>query len=395
VAGIEKRIKIINVISRLNIGGPSVHVVLLSKYINTDPFESLLISGSLSEGEGDMNYLLDDLSIRHLVISSLKREISPFTDLKSVIQLIKIFRREKPAIVHTNLAKAGIVGRLAAVLSGVPVVIHTFHGHIFSGYFSPLKSSIFVWIEKALSLFSTKIIVISKQIGHEICNVYRVAPGKKISVIPLGFELDKFESLDTFKGYFKKLFSIPSASPVLGIVGRITDIKNHTLFLKVAAEVFSEFPDAHFLVIGDGEKREEMEQLTNSLNLSSRVHFTGWVKEKAKIYADLDLLLLTSFNEGTPVTVIEAMYYGIPVVSTNVGGLPDLIDDKITGYLINSMEPAAFTGPIRALLTSDTGAEAIGRAAHISITHRYHVNRLIETMTDLYRQLLSEKRIEC
>ena len=393
--GARKNIKIINILSRMNIGGPSVHVALLSKYINDEPFESLVISGSLAEGEGDMTFLLDDFTIRHIMLPSMQREISPLADFNSLLRLIRIFRKERPAIVHTNLAKAGIVGRLAAVLTGVPIIIHTFHGHVFAGYFSGWKSKLFIWIEKILALFSTKLIVISDQIREEICSVYHVAKKSQVITIPLGFELDKFKPLITFKGVLRKAFSIPVDAPVIGIVGRITDIKNHRLFLQIAHRVRQTYPDVHFLVIGDGERRAEMEYLSTELNLSGHVHFTGWIKEQAKMYADLDLLLLTSLNEGTPVTVIEAMYYGVPVISTRVGGLHDLIEDKKSGYLINSGDPSDFIAPIETLLFSDAERTKITEAAKEFIIGRYNIGRLVSDITDLYRELLFKKGIAC
>jgi len=395
VEGTRTYIKIINILSRMNIGGPSVHVALLSKYINDEPFESLVISGTLAEGEGDMTFLLDDFKVRHITLPSMKREISPLADFNSLLRLIRIFREERPVIVHTNLAKAGIVGRLAAVLTGVPIIIHTFHGHVFAGYFSGWKSKLFVWIEKILALFSTKLIVISDQIGEEICSNYRVTNKSKVVTIPLGFELDKFKPLITFKGFFREEFSIPVDAPVIGIVGRITDIKNHRLFLHIAHRVRQKYPHVHFLVIGDGERRAEMEYLSAELNLSGHVHFTGWIREQAKMYADLDLLLLTSLNEGTPVTVIEAMYYAVPVISTRVGGLPDLIEDKKTGYLINSRDPGDFMAAIETLLFSDTERTKITAAAKEFIVSHYNIHRLVSDISNLYRELLSKKGIAC
>jgi len=394
-ADIRKTIKIINILSRMNIGGPSVHVALLSRYLNDDPFESLIISGSLAEGEGDMSFLLDDFKGRHITIPSMKREISPLADVKSLFRLIHIFKQEKPVIVHTNLAKAGIVGRLAAVMTGVPIIIHTFHGHIFTGYFSKWRSVLFIWVEKILAVFSTKIIVISDQIRNEICNVYRVANNSKVVTIPLGFELDKFEPLTAYRGYYREMYSIALDAPVIGIVGRLTAIKNHRLFLQIAQLLLRKFPEVHFLIIGDGEKKVYLENLAVKMDIDRHVHFTGWVREQAKIYADLDLLLLTSLNEGTPVTVIEAMYYGIPVVSTRVGGVPDLIEDKKSGFLINTQNPADFVEPVETLLFSDSERTKISKEAKEFIVRYYSIQRLISDITDLYCELLSRKGISC
>ena len=227
--------------------------------------------------------------------------------------------------------------RLSAWLARVPVILHTYHGHVFSGYFSPRKTTIYILIERLIALISTQIIVISEMIKKDICSKYKIVSEKKVSVIPLGFELTKMESLQNFRGTFRKQLSIPEDAPVVGIVGRLTGIKNHDLFIEIANLLFEQNNQIHFLIIGDGELRRSWKQKVQDLGIAENVHFTGWVTETAKMYADIDIMLLTSKNEGTPVTVIEAMYFSIPVVSSNVGGLSDLIDNGTTGFLINSL----------------------------------------------------------
>jgi glycosyltransferase involved in cell wall biosynthesis len=392
---IAKKIKIINLLSRLNIGGPSVHAVLLTKYLNNERYESVLVSGSLSEGEGDMGYLLDDLDLRHLQMKALGREISLFNDFQAIWELYRLFRREKPDIVHTNMAKAGMIGRIAAFLAGVPIIVHTFHGHVFSGYFSPLKSNIFIGVEKMLSYISTAIITISRQIKDDICDRYRITPADKVSIIPLGFELDKFDPKENYRNYFRKKFEIADDAQIVGIVGRITAIKNHELFVKIAAHVTKKFPDVHYLVIGDGELKPAIEAMANNLDLAKRMHFSGWIRETAKIYADLDILLLTSINEGTPVTLIEAMHYAIPVISTAVGGVPDIIIDKQTGFLVNSFDPADFLRVIDDLINHPEKRNQAGNQAKKFIDHHFTIDRLVADITKFYDKLLYQKRILC
>lgn len=349
----------------------------------------------MSEGEGDMSYLLDGFQGKHISMQKMKREISIRDDIHAVKEFIKLFRKEKPDIVHTKLAKAGMVARFAAFLTGTPIIIHTFHGHVFSGYFSPLKTRIFIWIERLLAKLSTKIIVVSTKIKEEICSTYRITSPKKVVIIPLGFELEKMESLEKYKGYFREKFSIPNDSLVIGIIGRITDIKNHDLFLDIAQHISQKQEDVHFLIIGDGELRSTLEEKVQTNNLSQKIHFTGWINETAKIYADIDILVQTSKNEGTPVTIIEAMWYSIPVVSTNVGGIPDLILDKKTGFLINSFQPNDFVDVLLELLSDDQLRENIGSESHIFIKQNFSIDRLIKDIRDLYDSLLKEKRIAC
>ena len=391
MVSIDRKVKIINILSRMNIGGPSIHTALLTKYLQGQDYHSLIISGTLSEGEGEMSYLLDGIQSKHMTVPSMQREISPWEDLKTVLYLTKIFRREKPQIVHTNMAKAGMVGRVAAWLAGVPVICHTFHGHVFAGYFSPFKTRIFILIERLLARISSRIIAISENIQFDLFSTYRIAALNKIELIPLGFELDKLPDRETYQNFFRTKFSISKNAFIIGIIGRLTEIKNHILFIQVADLLCRQHNDVHFLVIGDGELHTELVNYVKKLNLSDKIHFTGWIQETAKIYSDLDLLIQTSKNEGTPVTIIEAMWYRIPVLSTNVGGVPDLISDGETGYLLDSTEPAVFVTVIEKLLQNKKLRDKIGLTAHEFINQKYHVNRLINDIKALYKRLLAEK----
>ena len=385
IKNIQTPIKIINLLSRMNIGGPSVHAVLLTKYLNDNNFTSMLVSGSLSEGEGDMSYLIDQHQIKHRSIKTLQREISPVDDIKAIIELYKLFKKEKPQIVHTNLAKAGMVGRLAAWLAGVPVILHTYHGHVFSGYFSSFKTSIYILIERYIALISNKIISVSDMIKKDICSVYKITSEKKVTVIPLGFEFDKMKSLDHYRGTFRNQFSIPEDATIIGIVGRIAQPPRNNSRARNT--------NIHFLIIGDGDLRKEIGDKVNALDIAKNIHFTGWVTETAKMYADLDMMLLTSKNEGTPVTVIEAMYYKVPVISSNVGGLSDLIDNSRTGFLINSLNAEDYIQDILKLVRSDQEREKMSQAAHEFIIDNFSINRLITDIKDLYTNLLKMKGI--
>jgi glycosyltransferase involved in cell wall biosynthesis len=246
-----------------------------------------------------------------------------------------------------------------------------------------------------MALISTQIIVISEMIKKDICSVYKIVSEEKVSVIPLGFELTKMESVNKYRGFFRKQFNIPDDAPVIGIVGRLTGIKNHDLFIEIANLLLQKNDQIHFLIIGDGELREEMEQRVYALGMTQNVHFTGWITETAKMYADLDIMLLTSKNEGTPVSVIEAMYYTIPVVSSNVGGLSDLIDSGKTGFLINSLVAEDYIEVILKLLESEQEQKNIGRAGHIFIVDHFNIDRLIRDMDSLYTKLLHKKGINC
>lgn len=388
----QKKIKIIRIIARLNIGGPAIHTCLLTKHFNNSEYDSLLINGELSDGEGDMSYLLGDGTVFHKHIASLQREISPIADLKSIIELYKLFKKEKPDIVHTHTAKAGMVGRLAAFLARVPVRIHTYHGHVFSGYFTPLKTKMFIMIERFLALISTKIIVISEKQKSEICNKYKISPREKVAIIRLGFDMENYDSLEKYKNYWRKKFNIPNNAPIVGIIGRLTAIKNHKLFLQIANEIYNKINNVHFLIIGDGELKNELKNEINELSLKPNIHFTGWITDIPLLYSDIDILLLTSLNEGTPVAIIEAMHYGIPAVSTNVGGVSDLIKNGENGFVVNSFNPEDFSPVILKLLDNPKLRRKIGNAGQSFIKEKFSAKRLISDLDQLYRQLLIKRQ---
>jgi len=376
----------------LNIGGPSIHVSLLSQYFHNNQFQTKLVSGSLSENEGDMSYLLQNTDIEHIHIHELKRELSFVDDIKSFIKLFKLFQNEKPDIVHTHMAKAGMVGRFAAFLSGVPSIYHTFHGHVFSGYFSKIKTWVFIWIERLLALLSSGIIVISKSQKQEIAYKYRITSEKKISVIPLGFDLEKLQSNSLNNHSIRQELKIPEIATIIGIVGRITQIKNHDLFLDVASKLIEAHHNFHFLIVGDGELRREVEDKVRSRGLSGKVHFAGWISNPADIYSNIDILLLTSKNEGTPVAVIEAMFFKKPVIASAVGGVLDIIEHEKNGFIVDSFNPDDF---IKFILQIKDNLELriqIGENGNKFVKSHFSKECLFENMTNFYNQRLITQR---
>ncbi|GBR73682.1 glycosyl transferase GTB-type super family, partial [Candidatus Termititenax aidoneus] len=310
--------KILRIISRLNIGGPAIHVTNLNYYLDKNyGYDSRLVYGSLATGEGSMEYLARTKKLKTIILPELGREINWRKDLKTFWQLYKILQREKPDIVHTHTAKAGAVGRLAAKLAGVKKVYHTFHGHVFHSYFGKFKTLAFIILEKILARFTTKIIAISAKQKAEIIS-YGVARPDKIAVIRLGFELNKLQPV---KNYWHRKYKLAPQTILVGIVGRLTAVKNHEYFLEIAREVCRQNDNVRFIIIGGGELREQLIMSAKLKNLDGKVFFAGFLNDTKKIYSDLDIAALTSRNEGTPVTLIEAMACGKPAVSTNVGGV--------------------------------------------------------------------------
>lgn len=343
----RKKIKIVRIITRLNVGGPAIHTILLSEGMDKGDFETFLVSGRPDADEGDMSWLADEKGIKVEYIPQLGRKIC-LKDLPAFLRILKLLWKIKPDIVHTHTAKAGTLGRIAAVLTGVPVKIHTFHGHVFDGYFSPAKTRIFIGIEKILGMFTDKVIVVSESVRREISGRLKIVPDKKCVVIKLGFDLGRFLDNGVLKGALRKEFKIGAGTLLVGIVGRLVPIKNHKMFLRVAGKVIDSMPgqELKFLIIGDGELRQYLEAEARRMGLENKSIFTGWIKDIAKVYADLDVVALTSLNEGTPVSLIEAMASARPVVATSVGGVADIIRDGENGLLAGSNDVDDFSDKV-------------------------------------------------
>ncbi|MBT3367815.1 MAG: glycosyltransferase, partial [Nitrospina sp.] len=310
----DSRIRILRFIARLNIGGPSIHVHLLTTGLDRKRFYSTLITGKISPTEGNMGYLFESANEKPIIIEELQREISPLMDIKAFLRIFGVLKREAPDIVHTHTAKAGTSARLAAIIynrfsGGRTKAVHTFHGHVFSGYFSPSKSLMFILIERLLARKTDVVVAISKTQKADLAHRFHIAPAEKIRVIPLGFDLAPFLRGSQNKGRFRKALGTGEDTLLVGIVGRLVPIKNHFLFLDMARIFMNENKnvDVRFVLVGDGELRGKLETHAENMGLKNHVIFCGWRRDLPEVYADLDILALTSKNEGTPVSIIEAM----------------------------------------------------------------------------------------
>jgi len=384
-------IKVVRIIARMNIGGPALHVTFLTAGLEPKGFKTVLVSGVENPGEGSLKDWARTRGVEPIVIPEIVGEASfRFRDVKAILKAYHLIRKERPLIVHTHTAKAGFVGRIAARLAGVPLVVHTYHGHVLQGYYSPLKTWLLRRMEQALALFTDRLVAVSERIRQDLVN-YGVAPRGKIVVIPLGLELEQFRELEGYRGKLREELGIGEKAPLIGIVGRLAPIKNHRLFLETAALVSAEIPQARFIVVGDGLLRPELERYAAQLGLNGRLFFLGWRRDLPHIYADLDALVVSSKNEGTPVSAIEAMASGLPVVATKVGGLPDLIEDGKTGILVEPGSAEAMAQALVELLRNPRMAEQIGRLAQARVLERYTTQRLLQDVEDLYLELLSQK----
>ncbi|MBN1678695.1 MAG: glycosyltransferase [Anaerolineae bacterium] len=382
-------IRVMRIIARLNVGGPAIHVVLLTDQLGPPDFESTLVCGHIGPHEGDMAYLADQRGIEPIYINELGRALSPLRDSVTLFKLWRLMRKIRPDVVHTHTAKAGFVGRLAAWLAGVPVRVHTFHGHVFHGYFSPRKTRLFLWLERLTARVSDRLITISPALKDELANTYRIAPEDKFEVVPLGLDLAPYANTPRHLGTFRETYAVPAGAPIVGIVGRIVPIKNHALFLDMASRVRQVMPGAHFAIIGDGECRAEVEEMVNVLNLRGAVTFTGWLQDLTPAFSDMSALVIASHNEGTPTSIIQALAAGMPVVSTAVGGVPDLLQQGEFGRLVPPGDPQALASAVlEAIKTPSPNAESIKR----TILDQYDSARLSDNLAGLYRQLLQAKR---
>lgn len=328
----KRKIKVIRVVSRMNIGGPAIHVSLLSKQLDARRFDSKLVTGSVSSREGDMSYLIQNKNGMIKRIHELQREIHPIKDFIALFKIFRLINKEKPDIVHSHMAKAGTTARLAVGLYNLLHrkrirIVHTFHGHVLDGYFSKTKSKIFKIIERMIASFTDGIIAISRTQKWELTKKYRIADTQKVYIINLGLNLSPFVNCDALKGTFRQKIGIDNKTILIGIVGRLVPIKNHFMFLDAAKDFLNRnfYNPVKFVIIGDGELKTELEQYADRLNIRDKIIFHGWEKNIPIVYSDLDILALTSMNEGTPVSLIEAMAAGVPVITTGVGGVKDLL----------------------------------------------------------------------
>lgn len=380
-------IRVVNVLARLNVGGPAIHVSLLTQRMGPPEYESFLVTGTVGGAEGDMTWYATEHGVSPILIPTLGRELHPVRDLATIWTLYRLLRKLKPDIVATHTAKAGFVGRVAARLAGVPVVVHTFHGHVFHGYFSPAKTRLFLLIERFAARLSDTIIALSPGQRDELVNVFHIAPASKFTVMSYGLELGAFAAAQRHAGDFRRAWGVAGDAPLITIVGRLAPVKNHALFLQAAVKVRAALPAARFALVGDGELRADLEAQVNALGLREAVFFTGWQKDVAPIYADSDVLVISSVNEGTPFTVIEAMATGCPVVSTAVGGVPDFLNHGELGKLVPSGDAEALAAALIETVQQPPDAEAL-RAL---IVERYGIVRLVRDLDALYRRLLASK----
>lgn len=379
----QEPVRVLRIFSRLNVGGPAVHVVLLAEGLDALGYSTTVALGTEAPWEGNMRALAERKNVRCVQVPGLGREIRPFADARALWRLYRMIRALRPHIVHTHTAKAGVLGRVAARLAGSRNVVHTYHGHVLRGYFDPGRSAVFRAVERRLGRTTRVLIAVSQSVKDDLVAL-GIAPADRIRVIPLGLELQPLTGALP-RGSLRGEAGVPDGAPLVGIVGRLTAIKDVGTFLAAAVRVRAVVESARFAVVGDGELRAALEADAARRGLSGVVHFHGWRHDMAPVYGDLDVVVNTSINEGTPVALIEAMAAGRPVVATRVGGTPDLLGDGARGRLVPPGDAEAIASAVVAALRGESKQVARARAYVLA---EHGVGRLLRDMDNLYRELL-------
>lgn len=397
--------RVLRILNRLIIGGPALNATYLTKYMAPE-FDTTLVIGGKDDHEQDADHLTYNLGIDPVVIPEMKRAIHPISDGQAYRRVKELIRKFKPDIVHTHAAKSGVIGRMAADACKVPVIVHTFHGHVFHSYFNKLTTSTFIHIERYLARRSSGIIAISKTQKEELCNTYNICPEEKVNIIPLGLDLDKFKhNFNDKRDFFRNKYFIKEDEIAIGIIGRIVPVKNHSLFVSIAAKVLeSANQKVKFIIIGDGESREQMEHELQLAGIDytyfikepreATVICTSWQTEMDIVLAGLDIVTLTSHNEGTPVSLIEAQAAAKPVVSTNVGGVSDAVQHNVTGFITEPDNAAQFAEAVLMLCESADLRTQFGLKGRELVHQKFSYQRLITDMSAYYYKLLDESKVK-
>jgi glycosyltransferase involved in cell wall biosynthesis len=386
----ETPIRVLRVIARLNVGGPALHVSYLSAGLAERGYETTLVAGDVAKGEESMAFVAEGAGVEVVRLPGLSREISPVRDLLAAVRVAREIRRTRPHILHTHTAKAGAIGRAAAVLAGrarPPVVVHTYHGHVLNGYFGLAGTSVFRAIERLLALASDALVAVSPQVRDDLVSLH-VAPARRFAVIRLGIDLQPRVRTTTDAAELRRRIGIGSERFVIGWFGRMTAVKRTEDLIDVLVALRGRDVNACLLLIGDGMDRERLEQRARDAGVARDVFFLGYQADVANWYAVADAVVLTSANEGTPVTIIEALAAGRPVVATDVGGVADVVRDGLDGFLVEVGDSEGMADRLAEIATDPAVGERLAATGQKRVLNRYAVARLVDDVDRLYRALL-------
>ncbi|TRZ75011.1 MAG: glycosyltransferase family 1 protein [Bacteroidetes bacterium] len=395
------KIKIIHIITRLDKGGSAENTLLTAGGLDKHISDSLLIKGlSIESGMADDEAMAVEKSIREteiegvriLTLSGLVRRISPFYDFKTFFALVKILRYECPHIVHTHTSKAGILGRWAAFFAGVPIIIHTPHGHVFWGYFGRLKTSFYIILEKFTAVITDKIIALTEQEKNDHLH-FRIASGDKFSVVHSGIKLDRFSNLSADPAVMRRKLGITDGDMVVGTTGRLTPVKGYRYLIEAAVNILDARPNTTFVFLGAGELSDELKKMASKLGMKEKVKFLGWRPDVAEVMSAFDLFVLPSLNEGMGRVLVEAMALGKPIVASDVGGIPALVLHGENGYLVFPGDAEHLSAAISDLLENPEKRKSMGENGK-KIAADYSADAMVQKIDQLYRTVLQQKHIE-
>lgn len=376
------RPRVVRLITRLNVGGPARQALLLTRDL-APTFDTMLAAGRPTLVEGEMTD--EAVTVRRV---PLVRPTDPVTDGRALVAVRNLLARAAPALLHTHMAKAGTIGRAAALsLTNRPRTVHTFHGHVLDGYFKPSTQRAFVEVERRLARHTDALIAVSPEIRDALLAL-GIGRSGQFHVISLGFDLSSFLAVERPAGTLRSRLGLAADVPLVGIVGRLVPIKDVSTMLAAMVHL----PGVHLAVVGDGELRPALEAEARLLGLAERTHFTGWWPDVPAALSDLDVVVLTSRNEGTPVSLIEAQSVGRPVVATDVGGVGFVVEDGVGGYLTSPGDPVTLAERVGLLLADPELAREMGAKGRESVRHRFGKETLLAEITDLYTDLLRSRR---
>ena len=391
----NKKIKILRIINRFNVGGPIHNAVMLSAYM-PDEYETLLVGGHPEENEASSIHIAEKYGIKPMLLDDMKRQPNFINDKKALKQLKEIILAFKPDIVHTHASKAGALGRKAAFDCKVPIIVHTFHGHVFHSYFSWWKTKLYQTIEKRLAKKTTGIIAISEIQKNELSLKYKICNPEKIEIIQLGFDLKPFnENKTEHRKKTRASLGLQDAEIAVAIIGRLAPIKNHDMFLACISAVHEKTTKkVVYFIVGGGEDFTSIDEKVSVLKAKGMdIRMTSWIKDIDIFNAGMDVICLTSKNEGTPVSIIEAQAAGIPFVATNVGGIKDIVSENNTGYLIELNDYEAFIEKLLHLIENENKRQEMSQKGWSFVEEKFQYNTLIAKTDSYYKLLLNQKNI--
>ena len=378
--------RVLRVITRLNIGGPARQALMLHRALAERGYECELVSGAPQSEEG----AFPPPSERYTLVGSLRRETDFLADALAIQTLTRMMRASRPDLVHTHTTTAGGLGRIAARRAKVPVTVHTFHGHVLSGYLSGPQTRVLTAAERALAKRTDVLVSVSTRVRDELLALGIGRP-EQWRVVPLGLELGDLLGGPAERSPSRAALGLPPDGKLVGIVGRLAAIKDHGTFLEMAAKLASARTDVSFVVAGDGSLRESLEARAKSL-LGNRIRFLGWATDLPVLYGALDVVVLTSRNEGTPVALIEAGAAGLPVVATDVGGVAEVVRDGASGFVVPPGDASALAARVGTLLDEPEAARGMGLAGREWVRARFSSERLVDDLTALYDELMDSRQ---